>query len=206
MPTPWKGDRGPGCIDRWGGRLGTPTGGVLWWRSGDAGGSAIDTIAVWEVPYAVEDDIRPRFEEYVADTRPAFDAGRDEKILELFMRMTGASDDNIAARKAAGKQTAHWADSGRPRAHAGPASLFLNRYQLPADRLATVAQPRSWSPPEGRSQSPTWRACPRTSSTAQPTGLQTSYPAPAGDPQGPDHVVDPQIVGPLLLRFFSSEH
>jgi hypothetical protein len=24
--------------------------------------------------------------------------------------------------------------------------------------------------------------------------------------EGPDHVVDPQTVGPLLLRFFSSEH
>jgi hypothetical protein len=24
--------------------------------------------------------------------------------------------------------------------------------------------------------------------------------------EGPDHVVDPQTVGPLLLRFFSTEH
>src|SRR5215475_14431923 len=45
-----------------------------------AAGSAIDTIAVWEVPYAVGHDIRPRFEEYVADTRRAFDAGRDEEV------------------------------------------------------------------------------------------------------------------------------
>ena len=70
-PTPWKGDRGPGCVDRGGGRLGTPVRGVLRRAlalEAAAAGSAIDTIAVWEVPYAVGDDIRPRFEEYIADT------------------------------------------------------------------------------------------------------------------------------------------
>ena len=143
-PTPWKGDRGPGCVDRGGGRLGTlfgaSSGGALALEAA-AAGSAIDTIAVWEVPYAVGDDIRPRFEEYVADTRRAFDAGRDEEVLELFMRMTGASDDNIAARKAASKQTAHWADSVALAPTLVHDSLFLNRYQLPADRLATVTQP-----------------------------------------------------------------
>ena len=51
--------------------FGASSGGALALEAA-AAGSAIDTIAVWEVPYAVGDDIRPRFEEYIADTRRAF--------------------------------------------------------------------------------------------------------------------------------------
>ena len=142
--TPWRGDRGPGCVDRGGGRLGTPVRGVLWWRAG--AGSRRGRVSHRHdrrVGGALRgrDDIRPRFEEYIADTRRAFDAGRDEEVLELFMRMTGASDDNIAARKAAGKQTTHWAHSVALAPTLVHDSVFLNRYQLPADRLATVTQP-----------------------------------------------------------------
>ena len=45
--------------------FGASSGGALALEAA-AAGSAIDTIAVWEVPYAVGDDIRPRFEEYIA--------------------------------------------------------------------------------------------------------------------------------------------
>ena len=178
-----KGDRGPGCVDRGGGRLGTPVRGVLCGAlalEAAAAGSAIDTIAVWEVPYAVGDDIRPRFEEYIADTRRARRRAR-RGGLELFMRVTGASDDNIAARKAAGKQTR----IGRIRSPSRP------RWSTTASSsTATNCRPidwqrspnRSWSPPEDRSRSPIWQACPRTSSTAQPTSLQTYYPTLNGRP------------------------
>jgi hypothetical protein len=161
---------------------------------------------VWEVPYAVGDDIRPRFEEYVADTRRAFDAGRDEEVLELFMRMTGASDDNIAARKAAGKQTAHWADSVALAPTLVHDSLFLNRYQLPADRLATVTQPVLVTT-GGPITVPYMAGLPSDFFDRAADELADLLPhAQRETLEGPDHVVDPQIVGPLLLRFFSSEH
>src|ERR1041384_7642882 len=41
-----------------------------------AAGSAIDKIAVWDVPYAIGDDLRPRFNQYLADTHEAYKAGR----------------------------------------------------------------------------------------------------------------------------------
>lgn len=143
-PTPWKEIEDlDALIAEAGGSthlFGASSGGALALEAA-AAGSAIDTIAVWEVPYAVGDDIRPRFEEYIADTRRAFDAGRDEEVLELFMRLSGASDDNIAARKAAGKQTSHWADSVALAPTLVHDSIFHDRYQLPTDRLATVTQP-----------------------------------------------------------------
>jgi len=185
--------------------FGASSGGALALEAA-AAGSAIDTIAVWEVPYAVGDDIRPRFEEYVADTRRAFDAGRDEEVLELFMRMTGASDDNIAARKAAGKQTAHWADSVALAPTLVHDSLFLNRYQLPADRLATVPQPVLVTT-GGPITVPYMAGLPSDFFDRAADELADLLPhAQRETLEGPDHVVDPQIVGPLLLRFFSSEH
>ena len=184
--------------------FGASSGGALALEAA-AAGSAIDTIAVWEVPYAVGDDIRPRFEEYVADTRRAFDAGRDEEVLELFMRMTGASDDNIAARKAAGKQTAHWADSVALAPTLVHDSLFLNRYQLPADRLATVTQPVLVTT-GGPITVPYMAGLPSDFFHRAADELADLLPhAQRETLEGPDHVVDPQIVGPLLLRFFSSE-
>ena len=119
--------------------FGASSGGALALEAA-AAGSAIDTIAVWEVPYAVGDDIRPRFEVHRGHpTRLRRRARRGGS--RLFMRVTGASDDNIAARKAAGKQTAHWAHSVALAPTLVHDSVFLNRYQLPADRLATVTQP-----------------------------------------------------------------
>src|SRR5215217_8173086 len=166
--------------------FGASSGGALALEAA-AAGSAIDTIAVWEVPYAVGDDIRPRFEEYVADTRRAFDAGRDEEVLELFMRMTGASDDNLAPTLVHD-------------------SLFLNRYQLPADRLATVTQPVLVTT-GGPITVPYMAGLPSDFFDRAADELADLLPhAQRETLEGPDHVVDPQIVGPLLLRFFSSEH
>ncbi len=64
-----------------------------------AAGSAIDKIAVWDVPYVIGDDLWPRFNQYLADTHEAYKAGRDEELLELFMRLTGGPDADIAAGK-----------------------------------------------------------------------------------------------------------
>ena len=64
-----------------------------------AAGSAIDKIAVWDVPYVIGDDLWPRFNQYLADTREAYKAGRDEELLELFMRLTGGPDADFAAAK-----------------------------------------------------------------------------------------------------------
>ncbi|MFF2083115.1 alpha/beta fold hydrolase [Nocardia sp. NPDC058176] len=185
--------------------FGASSGGALALEAA-AAGSAIDTIAVWEVPYAVGDDIRPRFEEYIADTRRAFDAGRDEEVLELFMRMTGASDDNIAARKAAGKQTAHWADSVALAPTLVHDSVFLNRYRLPADRLATVTQPVLVTT-GGPITVPYMAGLPSDFFDRAADELADQLPHVQRETlEVPDHVVDPQTVGPLLLRFFSTEH
>lgn len=185
--------------------FGASSGGALALEAA-AAGSAIDTIAVWEVPYAVGDDMRPQIEEYVADTRRAFDAGRDEEVLELFMRLSGASDDNIAARKAAGKQTSHWADSVALAHTLVHDSVFHNRYQLPTDRLATITQPVLVTT-GGPITVPYMAGLPSDYFDRAADALADVLPhARRRTLDGPDHVVDPHILVPLLLRFFSGSH
>ena len=168
-----------------------------------AAGSAIDTIAVWEVPYVVGDDIRPRFEEYIADTRRAFDAGRDEEVLELFMRVTGASDDNIAARKGRQADGALGA-FGRPRAHAGPRQRLPQSLPI-AGRSTGNGHPTGPGHHRRADHGPLYgRPAPGLLRPSSRRACRPITPRSTGDPRGADHVVDPQTVGLPLLRFFST--
>ena len=101
-----------------------------------AAGSAIDKIAVWDVPYVIGDDLWPRFNQYLADTHEAYKAGRDEELLELFMRLTGGPDADIAA----GKQHPIWASSVALAHTLVKDAVILNDYKIPTNRLARITQ------------------------------------------------------------------
>ena len=117
--------------------------------------------------------------------------------------MTGASDDNIAARKAAASRRALGA-FGRPRAHAGPRQRLPQPLPI-ADRLATVTQPVLVTT-GGPITVPYMAGLPSDFFDRAADELADLLPhAQRETLEGPDHVVDPQTVGPLLLRFFS-EH
>src|SRR5690349_11909049 len=92
-----------------------------------AAGSAIDKIAVWDVPYVIGDDLWPRFNQYLADTHEACKAGRDEELLELFMRLTGGPDADITA----GKQHPLWASSVALAHTLVKDAMVLNDYKIP---------------------------------------------------------------------------
>jgi pimeloyl-ACP methyl ester carboxylesterase len=60
-----------------------------------AAGVALERLAVYEVPYSIEEDALRRWREY---TERLPGAGRDEAI-ELFMRLAGSSEEGIAAAR-----------------------------------------------------------------------------------------------------------
>lgn len=101
-----------------------------------AAGSAIDKVAVWDVPYAIGPDLRPRFDQYLADTREAYEAGRDEELLELFMTLTGGPDVDIAASG----QHPMWASSIALAHTLVKDAVVLNDYTIPTNRLARITQ------------------------------------------------------------------
>jgi pimeloyl-ACP methyl ester carboxylesterase len=76
-------------------RYGVSSGGALVLEAA-ATGIAIDKLAVYEVPYNMADDWPQRWREYVEQLEAVLDEGRRGDALELFMRLTGSSDEDIA--------------------------------------------------------------------------------------------------------------
>src|SRR5215213_6384420 len=61
-----------------------------------AAGVAADRLAVYEVPYNLADEWTRQWREYVENLAVALAADRRGDALELFMRLTGASDEDLA--------------------------------------------------------------------------------------------------------------
>jgi pimeloyl-ACP methyl ester carboxylesterase len=164
-----------------------------------AAGVAVRRIAVYEVPYAIGDDLRPKFQRYVEQNRQAYAEGRRSDMLELFMRVTGSSEEDVAGAR----NSPYWAPSVALAHTLAYDSLCLNDYRLPADRLAGITQP-VLAVTGGPITDPHLaglpadffdRAADAVAATVQRTERQTL--------EGQGHVVDPTVMAPLLERFFS---
>jgi pimeloyl-ACP methyl ester carboxylesterase len=64
-----------------------------------AAGVAVDRIGVYEVPYSVGDEDARRWREYVERLAAVLAEGRRGDAVELFMRVAGASEENIAGAR-----------------------------------------------------------------------------------------------------------
>lgn len=162
-----------------------------------AAGSAVDKLAVYEVPYPVGPDATGRWRDYVAALTPLVDAGRTGAAVELFMRLAGVPDAEIAAARA----TPFW-----PHLEQIGHTLAYDAECLgpdgPPDRLAGIAQPTLVV----------------TGGLADPHmgGLQPGYFDDAADAiaarvpharrhvlAGQSHVADPEAVAELLVAFLA---
>jgi pimeloyl-ACP methyl ester carboxylesterase len=77
---------------------GVSSGGALAFEAA-ASGIAIDKLAVYEVPYFVDDDGSRRWREYVEQLGLALAEGRRGDAVELFMRVAGSPDESIASAR-----------------------------------------------------------------------------------------------------------
>ena len=163
-----------------------------------AAGSAIDKIAVWDVPYVIGDDLRPRFNQYLADThglqsRPG--RGGPGTVHEDYRR----TDADIAA----GKGTPLWAPSVGLASTLVHDPLFQSRYVLPTDRLGTITQPILVLT-EGTITSPYFAGLPSDYFDRIADAAAEALPhAERRSLDGQDHVVNPDVMAPLLMSFFS---
>ena len=102
-----------------------------------AAGLPIDMIATYEVPYSIGDDAALFWREYVKKLQPALAAGRRGEALELFMRVAGSSDDDIAGAKS----SPYWPGM-EALAHTLPYdAACLGDGLPPTDRFARIEQP-----------------------------------------------------------------
>lgn len=152
-----------------------------------AAGLAIDKLAVYDVPYDVADDAPQRYAQYRVQLAATLADGRPGDAVELFMRLAGASEENITGAK----NSPYWPGLERL-AHtlAYDAACYG---KPPTFRFATITQP-----------------------TLVVTGGGDDFYALAADaiaasiPRaqrqtlgGQGHVADPKAVAPVLQRFFN---
>jgi pimeloyl-ACP methyl ester carboxylesterase len=162
-----------------------------------AAGLAVDTLAVYEVPYNMADDWPQRWREYAQQLDAVLAEDRRGDALELFMRFTGSSEEEIAGAK----QSPFW-----------PGLLAV------APTLAYDAACL------GDGQPPTARFARITRPTLVATGTDARLPGaaawvlaldPAADAiaasiprserrtfDGQSHVADPKVVAQILHEFF----
>lgn len=100
-----------------------------------AAGLPINRLVLYEVPYDTAPDAAPRFDEYRRQLGKALADGRRGDAVELFMRLAGSPDEQIAGAR----NTPYWPGL-EALAHtlAYDAALYG---QPPVSRLATIQQP-----------------------------------------------------------------
>jgi pimeloyl-ACP methyl ester carboxylesterase len=150
-------------------------------------GLSIGRLAVYEVPYDTSDDPPRRYREYRERLGAALDEGRRGEAVELFMRLAGSSEEDVR-----GARTSPYWSGLEALAHtlAYDAALYG---RLPADRLATIAQPTLVA--TGGRGGDLFESAADAITASIPRAERRTV-------EGQGHVVDPKALAPVLVRFF----
>ena len=163
-----------------------------------AAGSAIDRLAVYEVPYNPAEDWPPRWREY-RDTLDALLAeDRRGDAVELFMRLADTPADSIAYARGAD----FWPGLEALAPTLAYDAACLGNGQPPAARLATITQPTLVATGGAHdADAAEWvRALDPAAdaiAAAVPNAQRATF-------EGQGHVADPKAVAPLLERLFTA--
>lgn len=177
--------------------FGASSGGALVLEAAMAGVKA-DKLAVYEVPYSVEDYMISGWQEYRKQLDAALAKDDRDQALELFMRLAGSSDADIEGAK----QSEYWPGLRAVAPTLAYDAACLKDGRVPVDRLHAISQP----------------VLAMTGSMMAPgmQGLQPSFFAGAAKvlveslPQaeyrvleGETHVVDSKTLAAALHEFFN---
>jgi pimeloyl-ACP methyl ester carboxylesterase len=162
-----------------------------------AAGLAAGRIAVYDVPYDTASDAAQRFGRYREELYAALAAGRRGDAVVLFMRVAGSSDEEIS-----GARTSPYWPGLEAVAHtlAYDAALYG---PPPTERLVTIAQPVLVATGEateahrvGEPSDHFFASAADAVAASIPNASRVTLP-------GQGHVVDPDVMAPVLGRFFS---
>jgi alpha-beta hydrolase superfamily lysophospholipase len=176
--------------------FGVSSGGALVLEAA-AAGSAVDRLAVYEVPYNVADDWPARWSAYVETLQGLLAAGRRGDAFALFMRTAEIPEETIAAAR----EAPVWASLEALAPTLAYDAACLGDGRPPTERLARIAQPTLVATGAGAAQpgAPTWVAALDPAADA----IAASIPrAERRTIEGQEHVVDPTALGRALERFF----
>lgn len=164
-----------------------------------AAGVPFDRIAVYEIPWSTAGDWAQRWHDYVTDLDVALAERRRGDAVELFLRVAGTPDDEIAAIR----RSPYW-DGMEALAHTlAYDAACLGDGRPPVGRLPSIAQPTlvatgAAHPPE----SPAWIQA----LDAAADEIATHMPhAQRRRVEGQTHIIDADTFAPLLADFFRGE-
>jgi hypothetical protein len=162
-----------------------------------AAGSAVDAIAVYEVPYSVDEDWPAIWLDYRGRLDALLAENRRGDAVELFMRVTETPEEAIA-----GARSADFWPALEALAHTlAYDAACLGDGAPPTARLAAVSQPALVAtggphPPDAA----------RWVKALGPAADAMAASLPHAEHRildGQGHVADPRVIGPLLADFFT---
>jgi pimeloyl-ACP methyl ester carboxylesterase len=167
---------------------GVSSGGALVLEAAAAGVSA-PRLAVYEVPYQLDDDAPRRHAEYVADVEALLAEGRRGDAFARFMRLAGSSEEDIAAARS----SPVWPDCEAIAHTLVYDAACLGDGRPPTERLATITQPTLVANGATEFFHPAAEAIAAAVPNAQRRVLAD---------QG--HVADPKAMAAVLTEFFAA--
>ncbi|WP_020671037.1 alpha/beta fold hydrolase [Amycolatopsis nigrescens] len=177
--------------------FGASSGGALALEAA-AAGLAVDRIAVYEVPYMDNDVAAEQWSEYVGRLTAALADGQRGDALELFMRLAGSSDEDIAGARA----SSFWPSLEALAPTLAYDAACLGDGRPPVTRLATITQPALVAtggipdPQLGGLQPGFFDAAADAIAAALPTAERRII-------EGQTHVADPKVLAGVLEQFFT---
>ncbi|MEQ4302139.1 alpha/beta fold hydrolase [Plantactinospora sp. B6F1] len=177
--------------------FGASSGGALALEAA-AAGLPIDRIAVYEVPYMTDDVVQGHYVQYVNELKHALGGGRRGDAIELFMRLAGSSEDDIAGAR----NSPLWPGLEALAPTLAYDAACLGDGRPPTERLARITQPTLVA----------------TGGVPDPHtgGLQPGFFDAAADAiaatipnaerliiEGQTHVADPAVLSSALARFLT---
>jgi hypothetical protein len=163
-----------------------------------AAGIAADKLAVYEVPYNMDDDWPSRWAAYVEMLQVVLAEGRRGDALELFLRLTGSSEEDVAGAR----NSPFWPGAEALAHTLAYDAACLGGGQPPTGRFARITQPTLVATGVGARLpgAAAWVLALDPAADA----IAASLPhAERSTIEGQGHVADPKAIASTLEPFFS---
>ncbi|MCX5267869.1 alpha/beta fold hydrolase [Streptomyces sp. NBC_00199] len=157
-----------------------------------AAGLPLSRVAVYETPFAVDEAAERDRAAYTADLTEALAQGRRGDAVELFLRLTGLAEEMIQGAR----RSPMWAGMEAVAPTLAYDDAVMGGGPAPRERLASVGVPVLAL---AGGASPDWlREAVRTVADAVPRGTYRTL-------EGQSHMVDPNVLAPVLADFFAGQ-
>ncbi|MEU5752860.1 alpha/beta hydrolase [Streptomyces sp. NPDC047829] len=168
---------------------GVSSGGALVLRAA-ASGLPVRRVAVYEVPYAMDDEAARAGAEYTERLTEALGRGRRGEAVELFLRLTGLGEEMIRSAR----QSPMWAGMESVAPSLAYDDAVMGDHRAPRSVLASVGAPLLSL--AGGASAEWMREAARTVAEAAPQGTYRAL-------EGQSHMVEPGVLAPVLAEFFA---